>query len=72
MKHATISLGNAVIILGGQSHGNRLSTIGRHEIFFDNECSKALKSAMRTTEPLIFLKPNKLCSKIGDGRILEL
>ena len=54
MKQATISLGDAVLILGGHSEGNRLSTIGRHEIFFDDECSKALKSAIKTTEPLIF------------------
>ena len=54
MKQATISLGDAVVILGGNSEGNRLSTIGRHEIFFDDECSKALKSAIKTTEPLIF------------------
>ena len=32
-SHATISLGDAVIILGGHSSGNRVSTIGKHKIF---------------------------------------
>ena len=66
---ATISLGNAVVILGGHSSGNRVSTIGRLQIQRNYEFW--LFYRVWIPHSGILLEPSKLCLKMKIGQKLE-
>ena len=68
---ATISLGNAVVVIGGNSDGHRVSTIGCFEKILSYKYWIKIVVKKYLFKKSIFLKPSKHCLKTWDGQKLE-